>query len=372
MIPAFLGYSRVMPWVEQLPSGKYRARYYLPDGSKRTVKEHFTHKRRAQNAAIDAEAKASAPGWRDPRAAEKTWKEWCDEWWPTRPVEPGVLKRDMSSRDSCLLPKWGSVQLVDITRHDIKAWAAELRKGGMAPSTVKKRVYLLSASLSAAVDAEVLTVNPAYRINLPGGQTDRRRYLTRAEASRLMAQFNPPVKHTVGTDLVPMLFGTGMRWGEAVGLQIERVNLKRSTIRIAEVWDDETRQLKKYPKGRRIREVPIPSWVMPHLVSAIAGRSTGFVFLSNGVPIHHSNWRNRVWVPAVRRTGLGRVVIHDTRHTYASWLIQGGVSLAEVGRLLGHVSPATTQIYAHLADVPREQILSVLFDPATPVSPQLS
>ncbi len=43
---------------------------------------------------------------------------------------------------------------------------------------------------------------------------------------------------------------------------------------------------------------------------------------------------------------------HDNRHTYASHLVSGGLSLEVVGRLLGHTSPETTQRYAHLADDP--------------------
>lgn len=53
-----------------------------------------------------------------------------------------------------------------------------------------------------------------------------------------------------------------------------------------------------------------------------------------------------------RACGLARVAparIHDLRHTYASWQLQAGQSIAEVGQVLGHVSATTTQRYAHLA-----------------------
>lgn len=359
-----------MPWVEQLPSGKYRARYYLPSGAKRTVKQAngktlaFEYKRAAKNAAAAAEEKASAPGWRDPRAALKTWGEWCEAWWPTRGVEPGTLKRDASSRDSALMPKWGDTPLIDITRFEVKAWAGELRASGMAPATVQRRVYLLSASLNAAMDAEILTSNPAYRIKLPGGETDVRRYLTTDEASDLMAQFKPPMRPSISDDFVPTLFGTGMRWGEAAGLQIPRVNFAHGSIRVAEVWDDEMGNLKRYPKGKKIRDVPIPLWLVPHLEHAIGNRKSGFVFLDRGHVIDYSNWRTRVWVPAVDRAKLAGTRPNDTRHTYASWLLQSGkVSLAEVGKLLGHRSVQTTQIYADLAAIPNTHVTEALGDP---------
>lgn len=353
-----------MPSTELLPSGRYRAIYRTAAG-KRYVKGTFPHKKAAQNAAAAEEAKAMSLGWRDPKAASRTWGEWCANWWPTRGVEPGVLNRDRYSRDACLMPKWGDVPLIDITRHDVKAWAAALAKGGMAWGTVQKRIYLLSASLTAAIDAEILTVNPAAKIKLPSGETDVRRYLTVEESEALLLQFQPPVDHPINEALVRAALGTGMRWGELVGLQIKRVALSRRTIRVAEVWDAQMRRLKPYPKGRKIRDVPIPEWLVLWLTFAIGDRKTGFVFLHEAKSVlEYSNWRQRFWLPAVECSELGAVRFHDLRHTYASRLLQNGVTLAEVGKLLGHVSPITTQRYAHLAEVPRTNVLAALPDPS--------
>lgn len=345
-----------MPSTETLPSGKYRAIYRIPGGKKRYVPGTFTHKKAAFNAAAAAEEKSMSLGWRDPRAAMRPWKEWCAEWWETRDVEPGVLKRDESSRDHCLMPRWANVPLAEITRQDIRAWAAQLKRSGLAPSTIDKRVYLLSASLNAAIDAEILTQNPAFRIRGRGssaGETDERRYLTHAEAAIFLANFKPPVDEPVNEAFVRTLLGTGMRWGEAVGLQVERVSLERRMLRVAETWDDEIRRLAPYPKGKKIRSVPIPGSLAPYLEAMIGGRKSGYVFLRDGYILDYANWRKRFWLPAETEAGIGHVRIHDLRHTYASWLLQHPVhpvSLAEVGRLLGHVSPQTTAKYAHLTE----------------------
>lgn len=361
-------HTKAMPSVEKLPSGKYRAIYRGPDGKRRSAGT-FTHKKLATTEAASAEVKAHATGWRDPKSAQRTWGEWCEEWWPTRAVEPGTLKREEYNRDLHLLPKWGDVRLVDITRFDVKAWAAELKKSGLAPATVLKRVYLLSASLSAAIDKEILVTNPAFRIKLPGGETDVRRFLTRDEAADVLAQFRPPVDRPTNEALVSTLLGTGMRWGEAAGLQVRRVNLLRGQVTVAEVWDDEMRQMKGYPKGRQIRDVPIPDWVAPLLEREIDGRSHGFVFRQDSFVLDYANWRKRFWLPAVEHAGHGPVRISDLRHTYASWLLQDEdhpLSLAEIGLLLGHVSEQTTAIYAKLAAVPDQRVHAILADPSAP------
>jgi integrase len=72
---------------------------------------------------------------------------------------------------------------------------------------------------------------------------------------------------------------------------------------------------------------------------------------STGKPIRHSNFYNRIWVPACERAGLDpRPGIHATRHSFASWLLsEPNVGLEAVQDQLGHESYDTTRkVYAHL------------------------
>lgn len=348
-----------MAWTEKLPSGRWRGAYRLADGSKRSAGT-FDHKRAAMNAAAAAEQEAGQLGWRDPRAALRTWGDWVTEWWPSRAVEPSTLLRDESRRTKHLDPQWGTVPLVDITRHDVKAWAADLLTSGMAPATVQRCVALLSASLVAAVDAEIITANPAARLRLANADNTRERYLTKDEAFRLLDE----IPEGIPRAMAAMLFGTGLRWGEAAGATVQRLDSDAGVFRVAETWDDKLKQPKDYPKGRRRRTVPVPDWTLDHLEPLVVARRGGFIFLSaDGTPLDHHNYRRRIWIPAVKRADLDDVHLHDARHTYASWLIQQGVPLEEVGRLLGHVSPLTTRRYAHLAETPSASVLGALSRP---------
>lgn len=329
----------------------WRARYLTPTGKKRSAGT-YTHKRMAERKAASAEDDAHKFRNRDNDASKRSWGDWCDHWWETRAVSPGTLIRDASPLKNYLRPKWGDIALQDITRHDVRVWIAELRDKGLAPSSIDRYLSIFTASLSAAVDAEVLPVHPALNIKFDHGEVDVQRYFSHKEEKRLMKALSE-----ADQALVHVLLYTGMRWGEAMGLQVKRVNMKRRNIRIAEVWDNRTKSLRAYPKGRHIRDVPIFPKTMPYLKELIGERTDGFVFAQRE---DIDNWRKRVWDVALEEAKLGQARIHDTRHTYASWLLQNGVPLAEVGKLLGHASPATTQRYAHLANTPKDHIFAAL------------
>jgi len=77
----------------------------------------------------------------------------------------------------------------------------------------------------------------------------------------------------------------------------------------------------------------------------------GLVFTSEeGTPLRRSNFRRRVWLPAVEAAGLpSRVTFHDLRHACASWLIHAGANPLEVAQKLRHAKVTTTLgVYGHL------------------------
>lgn len=357
-----------MSWAEKLPSGKYRGLYRDAQNKRRSAGT-YTHKAEAVRKAGAAEEKARRQTWRDPESAKRTWGEWADEWWPSRSVAPSTLQVDRQRRAQRLDPRWGTVPLGAITRQDVKAWAAELKRDGLSAPTAQRCVHLLSASLAAAVDAEIIEVNPAAKIKIGGGSAVHERYLTREEYALLREQM-PTVRDQI---ILDVLIYTGMRWGEMAGLHVARVDFERGIIRIAETWDEHTGQIKSTPKGKRPRQVPLtPELVevlknLPHEGQTCGyahdrGRCVGPLLLTTeaGSVLRNQAWSGSVFRDAVKDSGIGHLRIHDLRHSYASWLAQDGVDLGEIGKMLGHRSAVTTQRYAHLVDEPSPAVLAAL------------
>lgn len=370
-----------MAWSEKLPSGRYRGLYRDAGGKKRSVGRTFTHKAEAVREAAGLEADVRKSMRADPEAYKRPWGEWArDEWWPSRSVEESTRKADAIRLRLHLMPRWEHIPIGSIRRQDVKAWIAAMERQKIKAETRRRIVHLFSASLVAAADAEIIDVNPAYKMKMAGGAKAQERFLTREEFAKVRAEM--PSTHD--QLIIDFAVNTGLRPSELAGLHWNRVDLDRGLIRVVETFDEIGGSIKAYPKGKQVRDVPLTPELVEDLralreergavrdcgVPHKAGRCrSGLVFTTpTGRPLRNSNWSPK-WRDAVDRSGIGHARYYDLRHSYASWLLQAGVPLAEVGRLMGHVSTQTTAIYAHLAEMPRAAVLAALAGPAAPSLP---
>lgn len=234
--------------------------------------------------------------------------------------------------------------LSDITTADVRRYALQRRAEGAAASTVNKEVGLLSSALNHARTVwgwNVLNVAAGCRQREPQGRV---RWITRDEATRLIAAAARNPKAPYLADLLRLALHTGLRRGELLGLQWRQVDLGR---RLIVLEPDQT-------KAARRRSVPLND----EAVLAIRGRLlhqqqhqadtrwTHVFTRRNGEPLGEVK---RSFHAACRDAGIEDFRLHDCRHTFAAWLVQAGVPLAEVRDLLGHATIQMTERYAHLA-----------------------
>lgn len=354
-----------MAWTERLTSGRYRGSYRTPDGRKRHTDGTYTHKAAAQREAARLEADSRTLGWRDPQAAARPWGEWAGDWFTTRTVEASTQAKDRS-RLTRLNKKWGDTPIHEITRYAIKAWASELRTAGLSPSTVQRHISLLSASLSAAADAEIIPANPALRLGLGLVAGASERTLDAGEQHRLFAALTTDFDRA----LVATLLGSGARWGEAVALGAQHFH--PDGIRYRRAWDNANHTLKPYTKGKRRRTVPLAPWLDELTQPLREAHPRGYLFASaSGDPVDYSNWHKRSWLPAVAAAELNdgthddSATIHTLRHTYATEQLEDGRSLAEIADLLGHSTISMAERYAHRRSRVSDAAAAAIRDPRT-------
>ncbi len=142
--------------------------------------------------------------------------------------------------------------------------------------------------------------------------------------------------------LLELLYGTGARISEAVGLDLDDLDLTDDTVLLS-------------GKGGKQRRVPVGSFASKALSTYLVqarpelvahGRGTPRLFLNarGGALSRQSAWM--VLTSAAERAGLaGGISPHTLRHSFATHLVEGGADVRVVQELLGHASVTTTQIY---------------------------
>lgn len=333
-----------MAYVRRLPSGKWQATVYKPDGSRTTKTSPL--KSVVQKWATALEAKYDRGEQHDPRAGQILISDWyakCLKLWggelPTHD-KVGSLWRTHCE------PAWGAWPLKSITRDETIEWAEKLRSTRrarhrgkdtsqsnedvplLAPRTIHDIVFVMTALYRTAMDQRPPLVdhNPFERLPLPTIVPGEIKFYEHRQAAALYAA----VEERAGARdrlLIELGMDVGLRQGEIFGLHADQIDPIREQIAVVHVM---TRHgMRSYPKSKMShRIVPVPSPIMERLSGLVSteawaapcmcrtvlqdgtvrescGPCPGLVFTaSQGGPIDDNNFRERVWYAGVERARL--------------------------------------------------------------------
>ena len=221
---------------------------------------------------------------------------------------------------------------------------ARLRALGRRSSTLARKVAAIRGFYAFAFREGVISRDVAALVDTPrrGGYLPD--VLTAAQVSAILDA--PPADEATGIRdraMLELLYACGLRVTELVGLDLERIDLAGTTVRVI-------------GKGNRERRVPMGEPARDRLHRYLTGprvlwarTPTPAVFVNQrGTRLtREACWRMVTrWATAV---GIdSRVTPHTFRHSFATHLLEGGADLRVVQTLLGHASINTTQLYTHL------------------------
>jgi len=135
--------------------------------------------------------------------------------------------------------------------------------------------------------------------------------------------------------IVTVALNTGMRRGEILKLKWEDVDLRNGLL------------LVKDTKNGESRAVPINDAVREVLAGTVRRLDSQYVFCNpKGQPLREIK---HTFNSACRRAGIRNFMFHDLRHSAASFMAMGGVSLLAIGTILGHKTASMTKRYSHLS-----------------------
>jgi integrase/recombinase XerC len=267
--------------------------------------------------------------------------------------------------DTAGLADWGALD----SQH-VRAFAAHSHAGGLSPRSVQRRLsavrsfyefLLREAPVEAARGqrarrgARVL-VNPALEVRAPKAARRLPPTLDADQMARLLEI--PAGGGLTARDraLMELLYSSGLRLAELVGLDLGDLDLKDRTVRVL-------------GKGRKSRIVPVGRLALAALRAWLKER--GALAPADELALFVGRTGRRLGPRAIqmrvsywaRRQGLGvQVHPHLFRHSFASHLLESGGELRGVQELLGHADISTTQIYTHLDF----QHLARIYDAAHP------
>ncbi len=255
------------------------------------------------------------------------------ERYETEHVAKQASRRAIRSYIRNLLPVFGHLTLGDISPQRIVAYKQKRYADGVAPATINRELAAMKKAFNLAIrEWEWCRENPVSRVSMEKEANTRDRWVTAEEEARLLEACPPWLG-----ELVRFALHTGMRLGEILALTWRGVDLVRNTATVFQ------------SKNGTRRTIPLNQTVRALLKgkAKVRALNTAQVFQSQAqTPLEANNIR-RAFRRAVRQAEIEELHFHDLRHTFATRLVQAGVDLYRVQRLLGHQSPVMTQRYAH-------------------------
>lgn len=326
---------------------RYLVRFRKPDNSQ-GKRRGFTRKRDAELYLASVETSKARGDFIDVRDAQETIAALGAAWLANQVhLKPSTLRSVESTWRLHVLPRWEAVPVGRVRHSDVQAWVTRLAST-KGPTTVLRALGVLAGILDVAVKDRRILSNPARGVDRPRKVIRRHTYLSREQVEALADAAG------VHKTLVLVLAYCGLRWGEAIGLRVQNLDLLRRRINVATNAVEVGREIVEgTPKTHKVRSVPIIPSLVPLLAKACEGkRPEDLVFAGRlGTYVLRSHNQHGWFARAIRDSDVPRLSPHDLRHTTASLAVQSGANVKAVQRMLGHKSAAMTlDVYTDLFD----------------------
>jgi|TARA_B110000971_G_scaffold199962_1_gene217626 integrase/recombinase XerC len=244
--------------------------------------------------------------------------------------------------------------LVHGTPQDVTAFISKLRHRDLSSKSIQRNLSAIRSFYSYLVDQEIVTTNPATIARSPKVKRRLPKVLDTDQAARLL-DFQPQnTKEKRDKAIIELLYGSGLRLMEVVGLSIGDLDLAAGFVTVL-------------GKGNKVRQVPLGRLCIRALEEWLAAHPSvsndAPLFPSkNGTPISPRTIQKRLKDIAVVQLGDNSLHPHMLRHSYATHMLESSGDLRGIQELLGHNDISTTQIYTHLDF----QHLAKVYDKAHP------
>lgn len=343
--------------LRQLPSGRWQARFYGPDGQRHSAPGTFDTKLDAA-AWLRREVESIELGdWAPPDKASRgmTLDAYSELWLDQRDLRPSTRARYRSILDSRILPALGDVPLQRLSPASVRRWYAEL--GSETPTARAHAYSLLRSVLATAEDDGLVERNPC-RIR-GASSTARVHRVVPATLGEIQAMTDAlPDRYKA---MLQLAVWCGPRSGELRELRRGDVDLDEDAgvavlrIRRGVVLVGGRFIVGPTKSDAGARDVHVPPHVVPilaeHLRAHVGPRRDALLFPAAHDETEHMQPSTlyKVFYPARKAAGRPDLRWHDLRHTGATLAAMAGATQAELMQRIGHSTPQAAQLYQHVA-----------------------
>jgi integrase len=299
---------------------------------------------------------------------KQTVSKYLDFW--LRSIKGSIRPRTYESYDlnvRRLTPSIGSFRLSALKPAPIEAAYAGLRAGGLSNRSIRQAHIVLHGAMKKAVQWELIGRNPCDAVSAPRADRQEMKTFDETQVKRLFEASKDDRLHALWVVLVT----SGVRLGEAIGLQWQDLDLSRGSITINRSLQRqrEAGVVLVEPKTKASRrKVFLAASTMAALdehrnrqllervAAATVWQGGGLIFCRpDGRPLEGSNLSSE-FHKLLERAELPRLRIHDLRHTAATLLLAKGVHAKVVQEMLGHTTiTITLDTYSHVAQGMHEE-----------------
>jgi len=244
----------------------------------------------------------------------------------------------------------GCQDVSDIGIFELRGWLAQQRTAGLSSATIARRATAIRVFFAWAYNSNVIEEDPASALVIPKVSKRLPHVLAQSQAIdamervQLRADDQSPV-HIRDVAILELLYATGIRVGELVGLDTDGIDHSRRTIRVI-------------GKGNKERVVPFGGAAEVAVQKYLAGARNQLAIADSGLAVFLGSRGKRIDQRVVRTMvhevlqslgGAPDLSPHGLRHSAATHLLEGGADIRAVQEILGHASLATTQLYTHVS-----------------------
>ena len=244
--------------------------------------------------------------------------------------------------DKYIKKSFGHKSLDKIKASELTLWQNNLQKEyKLSKSYIHKIRGLLFTMFEDAIENEVIKINPIKKVKNIKQTEDSK--VKRIELTPFKTEeINKILSVATNQDknLIAILFMTGLRIGECIGLTWDCIDFENRTITVKkQIVNGELKNILKTSKSKRI--IPIIEPLIPFLKNQkiITGNHNSFIFLTQRTNKHfHSagKVREQIWIKALKMANVEYRNLHQTRGTFISTLISNGEDITYVSKIAGH------------------------------------